>query len=151
GVGPRFVGSHRVGARGGQSRHRHDPADAVHSRPPGRDRDPLFEVPPLNPAPGTHENRPDPASRMKRFPGSLLSIAGPCPFTYTSLVSHFAASPWGPLSTTKRRGKKAEDRMATPQAPIGVLVVDDNDLVAGALERWLGKQPDVHWLGWTAD
>jgi DNA-binding NarL/FixJ family response regulator len=30
-------------------------------------------------------------------------------------------------------------------------VVDDNDLLGEAIERWLSKSPKVRWLGWTDD
>src|SRR5262245_53001407 len=33
----------------------------------------------------------------------------------------------------------------------GVLVVDDNDLLGEAVERWLSKSQRVRWLGWTSD
>jgi DNA-binding NarL/FixJ family response regulator len=33
----------------------------------------------------------------------------------------------------------------------GVLVVDDNDLLGEAIERWLSRSKRVRWLGWTAD
>jgi two-component system response regulator DesR len=39
--------------------------------------------------------------------------------------------------------------MTTPV--VSVLVVDDNDLVAGALERWLSKTPGIRWLGSTGN
>lgn len=31
----------------------------------------------------------------------------------------------------------------------GVMVVDDNDLLGEAIERWLSRSPRIRWLGWT--
>lgn len=33
----------------------------------------------------------------------------------------------------------------------GVMVVDDNDLLGEAIERWLSRSTKVRWLGWTDD
>lgn len=34
---------------------------------------------------------------------------------------------------------------------IGILCVDDNELLAGAMERRLSKEPSMKWLGWVSD
>ena len=39
----------------------------------------------------------------------------------------------------------------SPQPRPGVLVVDDNDLMGEAIERWLSRSTRVRWLGWSAD
>ena len=31
---------------------------------------------------------------------------------------------------------------------VGVLCVDDNEMMAEALKRWLSRDPSFHWLGW---
>jgi DNA-binding NarL/FixJ family response regulator len=37
-------------------------------------------------------------------------------------------------------------------APIGVMVIDDNDLVGESIARWAHRQSEtVRWLGWTDD
>lgn len=38
-----------------------------------------------------------------------------------------------------------------PDGTIGILCVDDNELLAGAMERRLSCEPGVRWLGWVAD
>jgi DNA-binding NarL/FixJ family response regulator len=41
--------------------------------------------------------------------------------------------------------------MTGKEAGPGVVVVDDNDLLGGAIERWLSRSARVRWLGWTPD
>jgi DNA-binding NarL/FixJ family response regulator len=36
-------------------------------------------------------------------------------------------------------------------APIAIMLVDDNQLAAEALERWLLTVPGMRWIGWAAD
>lgn len=38
-----------------------------------------------------------------------------------------------------------------PVAPVRVLCVEDNELVADALARKLTRDPDFEWLGWVRD
>jgi two-component system, NarL family, response regulator NreC len=37
------------------------------------------------------------------------------------------------------------------QGPIRVMCMDDNDLLAGALQRWLSTSADIRWAGWVSD
>src|SRR4051812_21299119 len=37
--------------------------------------------------------------------------------------------------------------MPTTSKPIRLMVVDDNDLLCGSLERWFGKNPSIEFLG----
>jgi len=37
--------------------------------------------------------------------------------------------------------------MTTPNRPIGVMLVDDDEAVVGAMERWLSSVPEIRWLG----
>jgi DNA-binding NarL/FixJ family response regulator len=39
--------------------------------------------------------------------------------------------------------------MSGSDAKLGVMVVDDNDLLGEAIERWLSRTPNIRWLGWT--
>ncbi|HYF14078.1 MAG TPA: response regulator transcription factor [Phycisphaerales bacterium] len=36
-------------------------------------------------------------------------------------------------------------------APLRIMCVDDNDLLATAMERYLRNDPDFVWLGWESD
>jgi DNA-binding NarL/FixJ family response regulator len=41
--------------------------------------------------------------------------------------------------------------MTTTTKPIRLMVVDDNDLLCGSLERWFGKNPAIEFLGYVVD
>ena len=41
--------------------------------------------------------------------------------------------------------------MAEPGKRIRLMVVDDNDLLCGSLERWFGRNPGIEFLGYVVD
>ncbi len=41
--------------------------------------------------------------------------------------------------------------MDSPEKRIRLMVVDDNDLLCGSLERWFGRSPAIEFLGFVVD
>lgn len=40
---------------------------------------------------------------------------------------------------------------ASPASPVRILCVDDNDLLAGSMQRFFEQDPSFQWLGWISE